>query len=64
MAENTNEHLDALVDKKLVRLWLYWGLFWLMFTPSIGVTISAYFNFPGYLGNSLELQFGRLRPCM
>ena len=62
MAENSNEHLDALVDRKLVRLWLYWGLFWLMFTPSIGVTISSYFNFPGYLGNSLELQFGRLRP--
>ena len=45
MEENSNKHLDALVDKQLVRMWLYWGLFWLMFTPSVGVTISSYFNF-------------------
>jgi cytochrome c oxidase cbb3-type subunit 1 len=55
--------LDELVDRSLVRLWLYWGLFWLMFAPSIGVTISAMFNFPDYLGTTaLELTFGRLRP--
>lgn len=53
---------DALVDTKLVRLWLYWGMFWLLFTPSIGVTISSLFNFPDYLGTALQLQFGRLRP--
>ena len=55
--------LDELVDRSLVRLWLYWGLFWLLFTPSLGVTISAMFNFPDYLGSTaLELTFGRLRP--
>lgn len=54
--------LDELVDRSLVRLWLYWGLFWLLFTPSLGVTISAMFNFPDYLGTTLELTFGRLRP--
>lgn len=54
--------LDDVVDKRLVRLWLYWGMFWLLFTPSIGVTISSLFNFPDYLGTALELQFGRLRP--
>jgi cytochrome c oxidase cbb3-type subunit 1 len=55
--------LDVLVNRSLVRLWLYWGLFWLLFTPSIGVTISAMFNFPDYLGSTaLELTFGRLRP--
>ena len=41
---------------------MYWGLFWLMFTPTIGVTISALFNYPDYLGTSEYLTFGRLRP--
>ncbi|MGH6929181.1 MAG: cbb3-type cytochrome c oxidase subunit I, partial [Dongiaceae bacterium] len=54
--------LDDLVDKRLVRTWLYWGMFWLMLTPTVGVTISAMFNYPGYLGTALELTFGRLRP--
>jgi len=62
MAENLQERLDALVNRPLVRLWLLWGLFWLMFAPTIGVTISTFFNYPDYLGTSLELQFGRLRP--
>ena len=62
MAENVQERLDALVNRPLVRLWLLWGLFWLMFAPTIGVTISTFFNYPDYLGTSLELQFGRLRP--
>ena len=61
---NKNEfaRLDDLVNYPLVRLWLYWGLFWLMFTPSIGVTISTLFNYPDYLGTSEYLTFGRLRP--
>jgi cytochrome c oxidase cbb3-type subunit 1 len=54
--------LDALVDRGLVLTWLYWGLFWLLFTPSIGVTISSLFNYPEYLGTSQYLTFGRLRP--
>ena len=54
--------LDSLIDRGLVLKWLYWGLFWLMFTPSIGVTISSLFNFPDYLGTSQYLTFGRLRP--
>jgi cytochrome c oxidase cbb3-type subunit 1 len=37
-------------------------MFWLMFAPTVGAIISSYFNYPGYLGNSLEIQFGRLRP--
>ncbi|HYG91488.1 MAG TPA: cbb3-type cytochrome c oxidase subunit I [Azospirillum sp.] len=61
-AEIDYTNLDALVDRRLVRLWLYWGMFWLLFTPSLGVTISSLFNFPDYLGTALELQFGRLRP--
>jgi cytochrome c oxidase cbb3-type subunit I len=55
-------HLDDLVNYPLVRIWLYWGMFWLMFMPTVGVTISAMFNFPDYLGASEYLTFGRLRP--
>jgi len=53
---------DTLIDRRLILQWLYWGLFWLMFTPSIGVTISTLFNYPDYLGTSELLTFGRLRP--
>ncbi|MBC7944736.1 MAG: cbb3-type cytochrome c oxidase subunit I, partial [Burkholderiales bacterium] len=53
---------DALIDRDMILLWLYWGLVWLMVAPTIGAVISSYFNFPDYLGTSLELQFGRLRP--
>ena len=54
--------LDELVDLRVVRIWLYWGMFWLMVMPSVGVALSSLFNYPDYLGSSLELTFGRLRP--
>ena len=54
--------LDELVDWRVVRNWLYWGMFWLMVTPSVGVALSGLFNYPDYLGSSLGLTFGRLRP--
>lgn len=54
--------LDKLIDRRLIRLWLYWGMFWLLVAPSVGVFISTYFNYPNYLGPALEIQFGRLRP--
>ena len=54
--------LDSLIDRELILKWTYWGLFWLLFTPSIGVTISTLFNYPDYLGTSEYLTFGRLRP--
>jgi cytochrome c oxidase cbb3-type subunit 1 len=41
--------LDALVDNRVVRTWLYFGMFWLMVTPSVGVLISSTFNYPDYL---------------
>src|SRR5882724_13659829 len=53
---------DSLIDRELILKWIYWGLFWLMFTPSICVTISSLFNYPDYLGTSQYLTFGRLRP--
>ncbi len=56
-------NLDELVDWRVVRTWLYWGMFWLLVMPSVGVAISGLFNYPDYLGtNNLGLTFGRLRP--
>jgi cytochrome c oxidase cbb3-type subunit 1 len=56
-------NLDDLVDWRVVRTWLYFGMFWLLVTPSVGVAISGLFNYPDYLGtNNLGLTFGRLRP--
>jgi cytochrome c oxidase cbb3-type subunit 1 len=60
--EQTFPDPDSLIDRELILKWTYWGLFWLMFTPSIGVTISSLFNYPDYLGTSQYLTFGRLRP--
>ncbi len=37
-------------------------MFWLIVTPSIGVALSGLFNYPDYLGPTLGLTFGRLRP--
>src|SRR5438093_1632571 len=59
----TGMNLDDLVDWRVVRTWLYFGMFWLLVTPSVGVAISGLFNYPDYLGtNNLGLTFGRLRP--
>lgn len=58
----TRPDLDALIDRELILKWLMWGLFWLMFTPSIGAMASSLFNYPDYLGTSKYLTFGRLRP--
>src|SRR5882672_4727951 len=59
----TGINLDELVDRRVVLTWLYWGMFWLIVTPSVGVALSGLFNYPDYLGtNNLGLTFGRLRP--
>jgi cytochrome c oxidase cbb3-type subunit 1 len=60
VAERIN--LDELVDRSLVRIWLIWGMFWLMFMPAVGVLISGMFTYADYAGTSPYLTFGRLRP--
>jgi cytochrome c oxidase cbb3-type subunit I len=54
--------LDQLIDRSLIRKWLYWGLFWVMFAPTVGVIVSTKFTYPDFLGTSQYLTFGRLRP--
>ncbi len=59
---STLPDLDALIDRPLIRKWLYWGLFWVMFAPTIGVIVATKFTYPNFLGASPYLTFGRLRP--
>ena len=53
---------DELIDKNLIRQWLLWGFFWLLFAPVVGVIASTKFNYPDFLGASPFLTFGRIRP--
>ncbi len=53
---------DDLIDRALIKKWLYWGMFWLMFTPSIGAFASGMFTYPDYAGTLPYLTFGRVRP--
>jgi cytochrome c oxidase cbb3-type subunit I len=62
MAANEAVRNDALIDKVLIRGWLAWGFFWLLFAPTIGVIVSTKFNYPDFLGETAWLTFGRLRP--
>jgi cytochrome c oxidase cbb3-type subunit 1 len=60
--ESVVTDLDQLLDRDLIRKWLYWGLFWVMFAPTIGVIVSTKFSYPEFLGTTSYLTWGRLRP--
>jgi cbb3-type cytochrome c oxidase subunit I len=51
-----------LVDKSLVKSWLWWSLIWLTIFPIVGVLVSIKFHNPGFLDGIPWLTFGRLRP--
>ena len=53
---------DELINPELIRDWLLWGFFWLLFAPTVGVIVSTKFNFPEFLGTQAWSTFGRLRP--
>ncbi len=62
MATDVVARNDELIDGALIRKWLLWGFFWLMFAPTVGVLVSTKFNYPDFLGGQAGLTFGRLRP--
>lgn len=62
MAEVVRRNNDELINKDLIRQWLLWGFFWVLFAPTMGVIVSTKFNFPDFLGGIPFLTFGRLRP--
>jgi hypothetical protein len=49
---------DALIDPDLIRKWLLWGFFWLLFAPTIGVLVSNTFNYPEILGSPGQRSVG------
>ncbi len=51
-----------LINRPLVKAWLWWALIWLTFFPIVGVLISIKFHHPGFLDGISWLTFGRLRP--
>ena len=53
---------DDVIDRALIRRWLAWGFFWLLFFPTLGVVLSTKFTYPEFLGDQAWLTFGRLRP--
>lgn len=52
----------ALVNKDLVRAWLWWSIGWLTIFPLVGLLVSVKFHYPDFLGETSWLTFGRLRP--
>lgn len=62
MAPDGATRNDELIDKDLIRRWLGWGFFWLLFAPTVGVVVSTKFTYPEFLGDVAWLTFGRLRP--
>lgn len=62
MATNGTLRNDALINRELIRGWLGWGFFWLLFAPAVGAIVSTRFNYPDFLGDVPWLTFGRLRP--
>jgi cytochrome c oxidase cbb3-type subunit 1 len=53
---------DDLVNRVLVRAWLWWSIVWLTVFPLVGLLVSIKFDFPDFLGGIAWLTFGRLRP--
>ena len=51
-----------LVNKDLVRAWLWWAIAWLTIFPLVGLLVSIKFHYPDFLGETSWLTFGRLRP--
>jgi cytochrome c oxidase cbb3-type subunit 1 len=53
---------QELINRPLVKSWLWWSLIWLTFFPIVGVLVSIKFHNPGFLDGISWLTFGRLRP--
>ncbi|MDD2701343.1 MAG: cbb3-type cytochrome c oxidase subunit I [Sideroxydans sp.] len=62
-SSNLNEPVSTdLVNKELVRAWLWWAIVWMTVFPLVGLLVSIKFHYPDFLGETSWLTFGRLRP--
>lgn len=57
-----HDHAAELVNKDMVRAWLWWAIVWLTVFPLVGLLVSIKFHYPDFLGQTAWLTFGRLRP--
>lgn len=62
MVQEARARNDELINRDLIRKWLAWGFFWLLFFPTVGVILSTKFTYPEFLGDVSWLTFGRIRP--
>ncbi|WP_455367022.1 cbb3-type cytochrome c oxidase subunit I, partial [Kaarinaea lacus] len=62
MNTDRSEAQESLVNKDLIRHWLWWSLAWLTIFPLVGLLVSIKFHTPEFLGETSWLTFGRLRP--
>ena len=53
---------QELVNRSLVKAWLWWALIWLTIFPIVGVVVSIKLHNPEFLDGVSWLTFGRLRP--
>ncbi len=51
-----------LVNRPLVKAWVWWSLIWLTIFPIVGILVSIKFHNPGFLDGIPWLTFGRMRP--
>lgn len=51
-----------LVNRPLVKAWIWWALIWLTLFPIVGVLVSIKFHNPEFLDGIPWLTFGRMRP--
>ncbi len=62
MPDQRLRNMDDLVNRVLVRAWLWWAIVWLTVFPLVGLLVSIKFPYPDFLGETSWLTFGRLRP--
>ncbi len=53
---------SELINKDIIRAWLWWSIVWLTIFPLVGLMVSIKFHYPEFLGETSWLTFGRLRP--
>lgn len=61
VSEKAISQKEEVVDKKLVRMWLYFSFVWLIIAMVFGGLVSIKFHHPDFLGYIPWLQFGRMR---
>ena len=56
------EDSGAIVDVRLVKQWLLWGMIWMVVFPLVGLVDSIKLNYPEFLGQTAWLTWGRIHP--